>query len=102
MYYRSRIVEGADVAKLSWVGRCFDLTSAHRQLGVADSSAFCSVISVWCPLVEKPVLFELHALRALPFVAISAVYCFNRVALAIRLYVCSECWCATIMMTTLG
>eukprot|EP00971_Amphidinium_carterae_P348071 6490303-Amphidinium_carterae.1 len=81
LWYRSVVEVGTRADRMQLMGRCFDLKSAYRQLGVAESSSFCSVVSVWCPIVQRQVLFKLHAL---PFGAISAVYCFNRVALAIR------------------
>eukprot|EP00971_Amphidinium_carterae_P272105 5400436-Amphidinium_carterae.3 len=81
LWYRSVEEKGDRGSQLELVGKCFDLCSAYRQLGVGEQSTFCSVISVWCPRVQRQVLFKLHAL---PFSPLSAVYCFNRVALAIR------------------
>jgi hypothetical protein len=61
----------------SIVGRTLDLEAAYKQLTVACSSAWASVIVVFSPVHNQPLLY---ALEALPFGASAAVFFFNRFA----------------------
>lgn len=64
----------------SLVGRTLDLQSAYRQLAVAPSAAWSSVVAVFNPVSQRA---EIYVQRALPFGATAAVYAFNRLARAL-------------------
>jgi hypothetical protein len=55
------------------VGRTLDLKSAYRQLPVADSSGWCSVLAVF---IDGRVKY--YQQRALPFGSVASVVAFNR------------------------
>ena len=63
------------------VGRTLDLKAAYRQLAVAKSAAWSSVVSVYEPQSRTAKLF---LQRALPFGATASVYAFNRLARAMH------------------
>ena len=60
-----------------WLGTTIDLKSAYKQLCVKPSELWASVISVFDPVRQKPVLF---VQSALPFGASASVLNFNRVS----------------------
>ena len=60
-----------------WLGTTIDLKSAYKQLCVKPSELWASVISVFDPIRQKPVLF---IQSALPFGASASVLNFNRVS----------------------
>jgi hypothetical protein len=60
-----------------WNGTTVDLKSAYKQLCVKPSDLWASVISVFDPIGQKPVLF---VQMALPFGASASVLNFNRVS----------------------
>lgn len=65
----------------SLTGRTLDLEAAYKQMMVAPSSLWSSVLAIEAPNGKK----ELFISRALPFGASAAVYAFNRVARALQL-----------------
>ena len=65
--------------KATILGRTADLKSAYRQLAVADSSAWCSVLAVFVPMDnERGGRVDYYLQRALPFGAVASVVAFNR------------------------
>ena len=58
-----------------------DLSSAYRQIGVAHSQQWSSVVMVWSPVEKAPMWFLQHAL---PFGASASVLMFNRASAASR------------------
>ena len=63
------------------VGRTLDMKAAYRQLPVASSSAWSSVIAVYDPQSGTA---KLYLQRALPFGATASVYASNRFAKALH------------------
>ena len=64
-----------------FVGRCFDLTSAYRQLAVAPESYPVAVVAIWNSVVRS---VEFYKLLALPFGSVASVYGFLRTSRALR------------------
>lgn len=60
----------------NWVGKTVDLSSAYRQLAIAEESLWAYVVC-FNPFSRKP---EVYQLCALPFGASSSVYSFLRVS----------------------
>ena len=60
-----------------WLGTTIDLKSAYKQLSVKSSELWASVVSVFDPIRQRPVLF---IQSALPFGASASVLNFNRVS----------------------
>eukprot|EP00971_Amphidinium_carterae_P335009 6470635-Amphidinium_carterae.1 len=61
--------------------KCFDLSSAYRQMPVAPSSYRFSIIVIWNHALG---LHQYFVMRALPFGSVASVYAFLRVSRAIR------------------
>ena len=59
------------------LGKTFDLKSAYKQLGLAESALWASYVAVFNPNTRKGEIFQL---LAVPFGATRAVYSFLRVA----------------------
>lgn len=70
-------------AGLELLGKSFDLKSAYKQLGIAESSLWASYVAVYNPRSRKPEVFHL---KAVPFGATRSVYCFLRVAFSLMVY----------------
>ena len=61
-------------------GRCFDLTSAYRQLAIRPQDLSLARVAVWNSETQEPALLQMYAL---PFGASASVWSFIRVALAL-------------------
>ena len=60
---------------LELLGRTLDLKAAYRQLALAPSCSWCSIICVWNPLASERAFFRQNSL---PFGGCASVYIFNR------------------------
>ena len=67
-----------------WVGKCFDLKAAYKNLFTHADERWLSIICLWSPRHQRP-MFALQ--DAMPFGASAAVVSFNR---------CSKLLCAII------
>ena len=80
-FMRGKLPEGVSRADAKcWLGKCFDLKSAYRQIPTKPDEAWATCMGVWDPVLGKPAYFRQ---LALPFGAVGSVYGFNRLSRAI-------------------